>query len=191
MALKFDNKLFFHIPKTGGSYVRYVIRKRLPVKSEEVGIVIDSWQRQTHCRPFEVEPDILKQCETFCTIRHPIEWYRSHYRYRIKTSWRNDFPLDVLCVSDTFQGFIKNVIKKWPGYVTELYDNYAPHCDYILRQENLTPQLNKLLRIWGYDVMAPEVLVNDTERDIDTGLTQPLRNKLLRAERKAIERYYS
>lgn len=189
MALQFYNKIFFHIPKTGGSYVRYILRINFS-DCKEIGNPIESWQIQSHSRPFEITMDEFKQNIKFCTIRHPINWYKSHYRYRVKTGWRDNFPLDIMCHSETFQGFIENVLEKWSTYVTELYENYVPYCDYYIYQEQLESQLTKLLQSWNYTIITKPVLINDTSRDIDTTLDPKLEEKILQAEQHVIQKYY-
>jgi len=191
MALKFDDYIFYHIPKTGGNYIRLVLQ-RITTDIEEI--------THPHASPLKVGKKRHDPEKSFCVVRHPLTWYESFFRYRIKTGWRlgqgtriyNDgpHPIDAHCHSDTFRAFISKMLVYYPnGWVTSLYLRFIPFCKYTLRQENLTPELKELLTMFGYKKF-PKVInkkTNVTQGSIETKLPKDLRNKILKAESEIIK----
>jgi hypothetical protein len=188
MALKFDNHIFYHIPKCGGTYVRNVLQNITP-NITELGNAHYSPLRIGQRHDFE---------NSFCVVRHPLDWYRSFFRYRIATSWRmgqntkvyNDgpHPVDVHCHSESFEGFIAKMIAYCPnGWVTSLYLRFVPFCKYVLRQENLQDDLKKRLESWGYTFPKGIKQANVTQGGIDTSLSTERKGKILRVEAEIIK----
>ena len=99
---------------------------------------------------------------TFCFVRHPAMWYVSWWRYL--TGGR--FQADVTAMSNAdnymkrwhpntvatrafdndFSTFVRNVHKAFPGYVTWMYNLYAPpEISFVGKQETLTDDLIAVL----------------------------------------------
>jgi len=180
MALKFDKYRFYHIPKTGGNYVRKVIRFIPSLAGTEEG--------HPHCGPLRLWGDGTGFTphvpgNSFCCVRNPYSWYESFYRYRVQNGWKSDHPLDVNCRASTYDEFIWNMLKIWdskdsPGYASILYYKHIPFCDHVLRMENLTPQLKSLFKKWGLPFPENVDAENVTNKKIDTKLSPRLRKKL-------------
>jgi hypothetical protein len=101
----------------------------------------------------------------FCFVRHPVRWYESYWSYQwggagghgAWKSWgdRNDpiyqsHPTTVLngTKDADFNGFVRKVIAKRPGFVTELYGLYTQAgIGFIGKQENLVEDLIRVLRV--------------------------------------------
>lgn len=96
----------------------------------------------------------------FCFVRNPIIWLESWFKYmsqptqnwlswgdeRDINKWHPNSVLNGVGHAD-FNQYIRNVIKKRPGYVTEMYGWYTtPEIDYIGRQENLKEDLITILK---------------------------------------------
>ena len=172
MALKFNNNIFFHIPKTGGNYVREVIA-RSGFANSEIGHV--------HCTPLDV--DNYDKYRSFTVVRHPLNWYKSWYRYRIVTGWRKGHHIDRLCESIDFEGFVENILKYNPhGYVTEKYLSVILFVNNILKTETLTRDLKNYLKI---PTNLPAI--NTTPKTINTSLSSGLYDRLLKAESRIIK----
>lgn len=159
MAACTDKSIFYHIPKTGGTWVKLAMRHS--------GLQLGrgkNLRRTGH--PFSLKrehatPDVIvdKHKEgrfSFCFVRHPVEWMRSSwaFRYRIR-GVGSTAPIHKLWV-DEFQPFVLNVLKQYPdGYVTQLYQYYvgvsADGVDFIGRQENLVDALVRALTLAGED----------------------------------------
>jgi len=101
-------------------------------------------------------------------------WYANHY-------------IDKHCFSDTFEGFVENILRIYPfGFVTTLYLSVIPFVDHVLRTENLTQGLRRLFHQWGYKFPEEITPTNVTSKSIDTSLSLELRKKLLRTESRII-----
>lgn len=95
----------------------------------------------------------------FCFVRHPLSWYESWFKYQsIRWNWRtwgtelnpDDWhPLSMLngLGSADFTEFMLNVLRKRPGFVTELFGRYTkPNIvDFIGYQESLAEDLIQVL----------------------------------------------
>jgi hypothetical protein len=172
MALILKNgAVFLHVPKTGGNWVTAVLREcglvrahlghkhadmsrlLVPVNGRNSRLVGYLGLRRTlaalHPKPF-----------MFCFVRHPLKWYESWFKYMAQPArnWRTwgserellDWhPAAVLngCGAPEFNQFVRNVLAKRPGYVTELFAAYAqPQLDQVGRQETLRQDLVAILK---------------------------------------------
>jgi hypothetical protein len=175
MALLLKNgSIFLHIPKTGGNWVRHILKKSNLIHSEighkhadmtrtiytsfcsKPSSLIDSIRRKPILPKF---PDNSVFLFTF--VRHPISWYESWFRYQsqatknwykfgtegILSDWHPNSTLNGLGHPE-FSIFIDRVLKKRPGYVTELFFSYTtPEISFIGKQENLRKDLCKALSL--------------------------------------------
>ena len=136
--------VFLHIPKTGGSWVNDVLWKLGLVKCE-FGEKHSDMNRILHLyayRPYEYTRKCLRlgfkwhqeviKGYKFCFVRHPLKWYESYWQYKA-CRWHLDpgyykwHPIATTydVGSDEFDSFVINLVDKFPGYVTELYNHYA------------------------------------------------------------------
>lgn len=106
----------------------------------------------------------------FCFVRHPLSWYESWWKYMQTIGWRDfgvqnsatlwhpNATLNGLGSSD-FNEFIWNVIKKRPGYVSELFLSYSkPGINFIGRTETLNRDLLEVLGILNVEIEKSEIL---------------------------------
>lgn len=114
-------------------------------------------RRFTHASQLPAKPFM------FCFVRHPLSWYESWFKYQsIKWNWRtwgtelnpDDWhPLSMLngLGDPDFNQFVRNVLNKRPGFVTELFGNYTkPNLvDFVGQQENLAEGLIQVLTRLG------------------------------------------
>lgn len=163
--------VFLHIPKTGGSWVTHVLNKCNLVE-RAFGHKHADMDRVLYHPNFlggrkylselikrRLHPMFQKQYERtnykFCFVRHPMSWYESWWKYMSGPElrwghWGDEHnvekwhPNSILngLGDDDFNSFVRKVIKKRPGYVTELYGWYTkPGIDFIGKQENLVDDL--------------------------------------------------
>jgi len=187
MALSIGKYRFYHIPKTGGNYIRKVM---LAISTYKGLSLVE--RGHAHCGPLRILPyhDFER---SFCVVREPIEWYKSFYRYRVQNGWKDDHPVDIYCKADSFDEFICNILKIWnskdgPGYVTSLYLRFVPFCKFILPMNNLTPSLKKLFAMWRLPFPSNVPPENATSKAINTELSKPT-FKSIRASDNDIRKY--
>ena len=177
MALNFNKYIFYHIPKTGGNYVRDYI-KNSGIPTMELGHV--------HCTPLEI--DHYQEYTSFTVVRHPLGWYESYYRYRQVRGWTDGHFIDKHCKIGTFEDFVASMLNAYPcGYVTARYLSVLPFVDYVLETENLTEMLNNLMLSFGFTRSINISKSNVTPKTIDTSISPELYDRLLRAEGRIIK----
>jgi len=139
MAVIFDtDKAFLHIPKTGGMWVRDLLRVNgidydlyAPAEfPETIDAVLIQENAKHHLAAL---PEGIEKKNVFCVLRDPYSWYESFWLFRNhskKWKWCNKRRrLDrMLSVNARikFQIFISEMIVLYPrGFLTELYTMYA------------------------------------------------------------------
>jgi hypothetical protein len=93
----------------------------------------------------------------FCFVRHPLSWYESWWKYMSGRGW-NEWgiensasqwhPNSILngLGSNDFNEFVRNVIHKRPGYVSELYYAFTKSgINFIGKNESLAKDLESVL----------------------------------------------
>lgn len=110
------NLVFLHCPKTGGTFIRELVKR----------LDITSISRQPIHGDLELARQRYgKQVQAFTILRHPAEWLRSYWADRMKGSWAGELPIAHECADLNFNGFASKVVTKFPGFVTELFTRYA------------------------------------------------------------------
>jgi len=157
--------IFLHIPKTGGNWVAEVLDDNDLVfahfgekhSSMEQILEFEKWFRV----PYKYsKPN--KPFFKFCFIRHPLKWYESWFNMQGALGWPNwggnpdvwhpNAMLDGLGDPD-FNKFVAKVLKRRPGYVSELYGWYTiPGIDFVGKQENLVDDLLTVLNMLNVKV---------------------------------------
>lgn len=164
-----NGSVFLHIPKTGGKWVSQVLHDlglvawETPHKHADLDHFADLPTRSTSMLGrlvrtvrYRVPVNPL----VFCFVRNPISWYESWFSYMSQPAlawrdygadgdphhWHPNSPLNGLGDAD-FNTFVRRVLQRRPGYVTELYGLYtrAPRL-FVGRQESLADDLIRLLR---------------------------------------------
>jgi len=161
MAIQTDKSIFYHIPKTGGTWVKAAIQhsglryencKHLH-REHPFGLL------RAHATPTGTEAEGF----SFCFVRHPVAWYRSFWCYRAERfaihGPKRDmsFPADHCWDTDPGQ-FAHNLMDAFPGgFVTQLYQFYVHDVDYVGQQETLREDLVEALTLAGEDFDAEAV----------------------------------
>ena len=183
MSLQFEDKIFFHIGRTGGTYITSCIRKSAPKKT------VHNFGHVHFMTPIRLLPK--KNITWICSIRDPLEWYKSYFRYRIQKKWKKNHHIDKLCQDTNFEEFTKKLIYHFPyGYLSSFYALTVPFCDIVIDTKFLTAQLKKLFNQWNYywyNSFKERLLV--TNKNISTVLSDKVKTDFLEIEQGAINLY--
>jgi len=168
--------VFLHVPKTGGNWVSEVLFKCGLVESELADKHYD-FVRALHSLTQTITPawhgvlrgrkayTIRPKRDTFffAFVRNPLHWYESWFKYMNQKSrqwrdwgkegdledWHPNSALNGLG-SDNFETFVRNVITKRPGYVSELLFSYTPpEVRFVGKQESIRTDLVAALKQAG------------------------------------------
>jgi hypothetical protein len=200
------NVLFLHTPKTGGTFVRRVLKRQLDVKTREVGF--------KHCHKDLVGPLRFREKPfTFTFVRHPVTWYRSYwlnkirrpvdgshwYYWQPKTLWHPNWEIDPHLGSDDFPTWIRNVSNRG-DYLLDMYRWYTgrgtrDEIDFIGKTETLLDDLFSVFDRHGIEYDATGIkemgLVNAKKphQKEQANYTDELLSLVIDSERKCIETY--
>jgi hypothetical protein len=175
-----NNAVYLHIPKTGGTWVYAVLTAlglvRARLGHEHADLLHAAWHDR-FCSDAKLFRHLLRRFARssrapvampldsfkFCFVREPIKWYESYWRFMqtmdwqaigdeaVPIKWHPNAMLNGLGSPD-FNTFMANVLRKRPGYVTEMYGWYTPpNIDFVGKQENLTEDLAQALTLMKVD----------------------------------------
>ena len=146
MPVTTERLAFYHIPRTGGTWVRNRMGRydeKTPIKYKN-----DQW---TH------EPPIgppLEGRTSFTIVRDPAKWMASWYRYLVQ--YEDQFKDRVYgpmmfagCRRASFRDFIGDYLSKCEGSLTTLWFQFMDNVDVILRTELLEDGLSELFKAVG------------------------------------------
>ncbi|MEO9473984.1 MAG: hypothetical protein ABJG41_00550 [Cyclobacteriaceae bacterium] len=192
MAIRLtDGSEFLHIPKTGGTWVISVL-KEMKLFDKQVGHPHSDFDQSNHAfTSFEHLGSLLDKLGNrllgrktpiptrFCVVRNPFSWYESWWKYQqglgwpdwgsetSKYDWHPNSVLNGLQDND-FNEFVLKVLKKRPGYVSELYHSYTKTgIDYIAKTESLRDHLQLILNSMGFQ-FDPSLIENHGKRNEST-----------------------
>lgn len=155
--------VFFHIPKTGGTWVRRAIANA-GIPAVEIGHSADQ-DLNAHDSFHQVD---VRDKFTFAFVRHPLDWYASFWSCRMNigpTAPHRDSLGRYL--SDDFEQFLRDVFKYLPGHLSKRYERYVGPfpgvLDFVGRQENLSPDLVRALRMAGEEFDEKKILATSPE----------------------------
>ena len=142
--LIFQRAVFLHVPKTGGSWVTMAARTA-GCRFENFAVDGDNHADLSYCPH--------RDRFIFAFVRHPLALYRSYWRFKIGGGWDARNPFDMDCRADTFQAFVENVVTRYPGWCSSMFEDYVGPpdrpIDFIGRHETLADDLVRALRTAG------------------------------------------
>ncbi len=175
MSVRTNKSIYYHIPKTGGTWANRAIRFSMinnsdfEYKRPEIDYDNNYWQllmshslgmKRAHETQWGISKKDKENLFSFTFVREPLDWYKSYWasarymRDNESKMWQNSILHFAL--EDDFQGFIKNVTKMFPtGALTAIYKCFLGEngndLDFVGKQENLTEDLIKALTLAGED----------------------------------------
>lgn len=178
-----NNSVFIHVPKTAGTSVTGIL--------DTLKLVSRTYS-PPHPTLAELEPSPFR----FAFVRHPWEWLMSQYRYMTVRGWTKGLWGNF--AAPTFEDFLNRVYAENKPRVTLLWNEYlgppGNRIEFIGRQENLMPDLEKALHYSGIDfcpvtLMKLEVYYNRSP-DYPCPVPDELKRRVLRLERGIINEFY-
>lgn len=148
---------FMHIPRTGGMWVTDAL--------VAAGVPTENLDRAS---PGVVAAHAgLAQTEdygdrfTFAFVRHPLDWWRSLWGFRMLHGWDPQHSIDSVVAADDFNEFIALVIERLPGHFTERCSWYigpaSSPISFVGRYESLADDLVYALRRAGEPFDEPSL----------------------------------
>lgn len=154
MAIVLPKSMFFHIPKTGGTWVTHALRGGANVQREFVPL-FDHWfnLQAEHVTPDDTLDEIKGGKLLFTFVRNPATWYQSQWAFKDRNAFSNkDHILSKECASDDFNEFVTNCLDRFPeGMLSKVYKEFLGEnldkMDFIGRQESLREDLITVLEL--------------------------------------------
>jgi len=179
MGVTSPKAVFFHIPKTGGTWVTESVLRAFPEtdktqpKAEKMNVDV-GWEQDIngiHISPNKVK--VKKFSYTF--VRHPLTWWPSYWKLnRVKTG-------------EKFDEFVRGR----PGHYTWIVKQFEG-VDFIGKQESLAFDLEDALLEAGEKFNPDDFLVQhaNVSMEPDAKMTDSLKKFILKNEKYIIDKYY-
>jgi len=181
---------FLHMPKTGGRWaMAAMLAAGVPaVRPEGVPGHANLDEARDYADRF-----------TFAFVRHPLDFWRSYWAFRMRDGWDPKSNIDQQAASPDFETFVNRVIERFPGAAGAVYETYVGplgnEIDFIGRFDHLADDLVAALRLAGEEFDEPALRacppVNASDYALLPASYRPdTAERLADCERAAIERFY-
>jgi hypothetical protein len=163
--------VFFHIPRTGGTWVEESLKRALLSEKMNCDVGWDIEINGIHIPPTKLKFNKF----SFTFVRHPLDWYISYYQFleAEKKSWNK---------------FVKDTLGRYTWVVKQF-----EKVDFIGRTENLYFDLCKALDMAGeeYDEYKFHSQHINASMSQDIDFTDEQKEDILEAENYVIKKYYN
>jgi hypothetical protein len=136
-----------HVPKCGGTWMLAALRAQGIVRA-----TINAPSGATH--PTVAEVQAVTDLPIISTVRDPVEWLRSFWRFFHARDWREADPPHpqfrplLAMAADDFATFAARYLHRRPGYITELLRTYVEGASVVCPQEDLAASLEDTLTVF-------------------------------------------
>lgn len=193
LLLPHSDTLILEVPKCGTNWIRAALTACRIEWREELPIVEGVGPRHNPASCY------VPHRTTWASIRHPIGWIESYWRYGHSLAsgeWMPDARLPQFV--GQFSQWIATLLEKFSGAVSQIVAPFIgtieqPACDVVMRQETLGLDLFNALLAEGYDVRLSDLNAVPRE-NCSPWLPCNWGDKakaFIDSERSLIERYYS
>jgi hypothetical protein len=154
-----DGTRFYHIPRTGGTWIQSVLRQLDVIEHGH-----KRWKK--HITPVEYKPN------AFCVARDPDDWIGSWYRYQCRRGWLewglyhkhpcfplNNPPETAMESEHYFREWIAEV---HPGFAEDMMAGYTSMVGTVLDFTRLQEDVFKLLIDRGYNAKRCRSIISTT-----------------------------
>ncbi len=189
MIVANERLVFMHVPKTGGIWaVRAMVAAGVPLR--------ELTELPVHPRLEELPSSDARF--RFAFVRHPLDWWRSYWGYRMRVGWE-DWDVDRLAGCDDFGEFIERLLIHMPGKASEMFEarvgRHPGGVEFIGRYERLADDLCTALRLAGVPFNEGRLRacspVNMNDYGTNPALYTPAAaERMAAAESAAIDRFY-
>lgn len=181
--------VFIHIPKTGGQWMRRVLKKYDPEQT---------WYQipDTHTLPKTLEG--IEDQQWWTIVRHPAEWLRSYWahrchesgatkRFSVKQSkseiWMTLCALTLPHMNWDLEKFTLNVVTELPGLVSWFYHYYLAPNVKAVRLDDVNEFLAQT-----FDIHNPQPKLNTSKVKMKKELPEisPKMRRIIRASEIAL-----
>ena len=186
LVLQRSGLVFFHMPKTGGTWVR-TAAEGAGVACEMIGGI--------HCGCEEYGAVL----NGFTIIRHPWAWYQSMWAHdRVWGGELWDSRRLGVKVNEDINSWACRIIQQWPAYMTRCHLRYVADNVTVIRTEQLTDNLIDLLNEAGEQFDAD--VLRSTPRINEAGslpimvdaveLSEETQCMIRQSDREIFDQYY-
>jgi hypothetical protein len=152
-AAVLERCVVLHVPKCGGTWMLAALRAQGIVRA-----TINAPSGATH--PTVAEVRSVTSLPIISTVRDPVEWLRSFWRFFHARAWRDSDPphpqfgpLLSMQASD-FATFAARYLHRRPGYITEMLGTYLDGAGVVCRQVLLAEDLEAALELYDQPHVA-------------------------------------
>jgi len=188
MAFRTSKFIYYHIPKTGGTWAKNAMLKAGIVyvrakyyygtslnHPEKLITAHKLGLKREHETPVGVLDEDRHKLFSFTFVRSPLAWYKSFWAHRKiapRLGATHRFALDWL-MDENFEKFMINVLEKYPeGFLTKVYQLYlgerGDDLGYVGRQENLREDLITALNLAG-EKFNKMIIRSEKKRNVFAG----------------------
>ena len=204
MSILLDNCSIYHIPRTGGMYLRELLNYN------DIKYTLARTYKQTK-DPYTFDSELINQHSDeihhsiwlphdtererrLFIIREPVSWYKSIFSYRNTEpvnmgGWSGFRPFDQKCASDDFETFINKVFNSYPaGFLTQLYMMFNAVSSDAIHMEKLYEGFSKfMLDVEGIKLKELTTRINTSP---EISISNEMIKNIQSFERKVYKTYY-
>ncbi|NRA91236.1 MAG: sulfotransferase family 2 domain-containing protein [Psychroserpens sp.] len=180
--------VFIHYPKTGGTFVREILKRNARIKELKGSHFHHSPLHDTK-KDYEIK---------FATVRNPIDFYVSVWKFFVDFYHNNKeiessnplYPYGSYWRSNLNQ-FIENILTHKQGYYSNSHKEFIGDCQ-VIKTETLNYDICPFLSAMDINYDPYEILATGKigERVKKIDLDKQLKKELIKSEWDIISRYY-